>query len=93
MTITRTDHNETWADGALVTDDVVEVDVTAEVVTLDLHGKARQALAANATFLALAAPTNAQVLAQTKRLTREVNGIIRLLIGADLLDDTALGDT
>jgi hypothetical protein len=40
---------------------------------------AESALAANATFLAIGAPTNAQVLAQVQTLTKECNGIIRLL--------------
>ncbi len=53
----------------------------------DIRAKAVQALVANATFLALGAPTNAQVLAQTQRLTRETTGVIRLLLG--LLDDTS----
>lgn len=53
----------------------------------DLRGKARQALTVNATFLALSTPTNAQVVTQTQRLTRECSILIRLLMG--LLDDTA----
>lgn len=52
-----------------------------------VEAKAVQGLALNATFLAIAAPTNAQVLAQTQRLTRECSALIRLLLG--LLDDTA----
>lgn len=47
-----------------------------------LVSKARAALAVNATFLALVAPTNAQTLAQVQALTKECNGIIRLLINA-----------
>lgn len=42
------------------------------------------ALTANTTFLALATPTNVQVLAQTQRLTREVNGLLRQLVTEDL---------
>lgn len=42
--------------------------------------KATQALATNATFLALASPTHAQTLAQVKALTRENTAIIRLLL-------------
>ena len=46
-----------------------------------LLDKANAALAANATFLAIASPTNAQVLAQTRLLTRQVNARIRLVRG------------
>jgi hypothetical protein len=41
MTITRTDRNQNFANGNLVSEQVVQVDVTAEVVTLDLHQKLR----------------------------------------------------
>jgi len=50
-----------------------------------LQGRASAALAVNATFLGLASPTNAQVLAQVQRLTRECNALIRLMLG--LLSD------
>lgn len=43
--------------------------------------KAEAALAANATFLALASPTQAQAVAQVQALTRQVNGLIRFLAG------------
>lgn len=51
-----------------------------------LREKATQALTANNTFLALASPTNAQVLAQTRTLTRECSALIRLAL--NLLDTT-----
>ena len=53
-----------------------------------IQTKARQALTANATYLGLASPTNAQNVAQIARLTRECNGIIRLLLGALDTDDS-----
>lgn len=51
----------------------------------ELLTKARTALTANANFLALASPTNAQVLAQVKMLTREATALIKLELN-DLLD-------
>jgi hypothetical protein len=52
-------------------------------------GKAKAALAANNTFLAIASPTAAQVSAQVKLLTRENNAIVRLLLN----DMTNASDT
>jgi hypothetical protein len=53
----------------------------------DLRSRAASALAANATFLALASPTNAQTVAQVQRLTRECSALIRLVLGR--FEDTA----
>jgi hypothetical protein len=89
MQFIRTDLNETFVNGVSVTSEAVNVDVTTDVVTYDLHVKARAALTANAAFLALTAPTNAQTLAQVQRLTRETSALIRLLVGSDLLQDSA----
>lgn len=47
-----------------------------------LQQRATQALTTNATFQAIASPTNAQIAAQVQALTKECNGIIRLLLGA-----------
>lgn len=47
-----------------------------------LRDRARTALTSNATFLTLASPTNAQTLAQVRSLTRQVNALIRLEVGA-----------
>jgi hypothetical protein len=44
----------------------------------DVLDKARAALATNATYLAVGAPSNAQNLAQIRALTRQVNGLIKL---------------
>jgi len=49
--------------------------------------RAQTALAANATFQGLTAPTLAQFEAQVQLLTTEVNGLIRVVMG--LLDTTA----
>lgn len=52
-------------------------------------GRAQIALAANSTFLAIGAPTVPQTLAQVQLLTKECNGIIRLLLGQlDATTDT-----
>lgn len=50
-----------------------------------LRQRAQQALVANATYLAVASPSNAQNLAQIRTLTRECNALIRLVLG--LVDD------
>lgn len=49
--------------------------------------RARKALEDNKTFLAIASPTAAQLSAQVKKLTRQTNALIRLLL-ADLDDVT-----
>lgn len=62
---------------------------TAAANNTALRNKARQAIAANDTFLALTGPTNSQVVAQVQRLTREATALIRLTIGAlDSMDGT-----
>lgn len=50
-----------------------------------IRDRAVAALDANASFLALASPTNGQVLTQVQRLTREATGLIRLVL--DRTDD------
>ncbi len=55
----------------------------------DIRARLRAALGSNRTFLALDSPTNAQVVAQVRRLTRQMNGVVRLTLvdlgdGADL---------
>lgn len=70
---------ETYTNGALVhstTRTIPDSAVNADAVI----AAAQQALVVNRAFVANASPSNAQVLAQTKALSRQVNGIIRLLL-------------
>ncbi len=77
---------ETYTDGVLVASEDVQVPLQ-ESNAQEMRDKACQALTANATFLALVSPTNAQTLAQVQRLTRESTAVIKLMLGQ--LDDTA----
>lgn len=52
-----------------------------EPADMVLRQRAEAALTANAAFLADPAPTNAQVVAQVQRLTRECSALIRLTVG------------
>lgn len=52
----------------------------ADAVADAIKAKAQAALTANAAFLALASPTNAQTLAQVQLLTKEANALIRLAL-------------
>jgi hypothetical protein len=66
----------------------LNVEIPPENANADLlQQRARAALAANTTYLAIGTPTNAQVAAQVRRLTQECTGLIRLLLGQ--LDSTA----
>lgn len=54
-----------------------------------LETRIETALTNNATFLALASPTNAQTLAQVRALTRQMNAVARLIAGKlDTTDGT-----
>lgn len=52
-----------------------------------LRGRAQTALTANATFLAIGSPSNAQTVAQVQTLSRQCSAVIRLLLNQ--LDSTA----
>lgn len=49
----------------------------------DLLADAAQAVTDNQTFLAVGSPTNAQILAQVRALTRQNNRVIRRLVQLD----------
>lgn len=95
MPVFQTNRNQKFdKDGNLLDEEVVEVDVTKPAVTFDLAVKARSAVKANESFLAIDTPSNAQVSAQVRRLTRQVTTVIRLqgevIAGLeDLLDDNS----
>lgn len=59
-----------------------QANAAAAVNAALIRQRAATALTANATFLALASPTQAQAVAQVQRLTREVNGLLRVLLGS-----------
>jgi hypothetical protein len=62
--------------------EILEVNGTSEEQNKrTIYDQARQALIDNRAFLDLSSPSNAQVLAQVKALTRQNNKIMRLLLG------------
>lgn len=67
-----------WSDAA----QVAWEDVQAPERTT-LRQAAAQAVSDNNTFLAIGSPTNAQVVAQVKRLTQECTALIKRLIQID----------
>ena len=73
-------------DGTVLVYDTVDTDDPALAANREtIRAAARAALDANHTYLA-GTPTNTQALAQVDKLTRQVNALIRLAVGA--LDGT-----
>ena len=85
LTAPEEEERDTLAESHTVSEGIAN---TLRTNKTSVEDKARQALAANATFLALQNPTNAQILAQVRLLTREANGLIRLQLDelADVSD-------
>lgn len=83
----RTDTNRVEdGQGNVLSETTYQVDVTAENNDRSIRDAARNALATNRTYVGVASPTAAQNVAQIKALSRQNNGLIRLLLG--LLDGT-----
>jgi hypothetical protein len=72
----------------LDTDDTALVDqiATAYQTALNERNAIINAFTANQAFLDKTAPTNAESLAQIKALTRQVNGLVKILHRRGLLD-------
>jgi hypothetical protein len=88
--ITRTDRNQTFdSTGALIEEQLVEVDITEEVVEVTLHQRLRDILAGLQQIQDVDATNLAQVNIALDRLAKATTGLIRLLIRADLLQDDA----
>lgn len=56
-------------------------DATTQANQATIQAKALAALAANATYLAIATPTQAQAVAQVGALTQQLDAVIRLILG------------
>lgn len=84
LRFTATDSNGTVLEDRLATADeqaLYTAETTAETTMTNreaIEGAAETALTDNASFLALASPTNSQVLAQIQSLTKQSNALIRL---------------
>jgi len=66
---------------AIIGRDVETIPTAVQVNERTIREQVAQALKANATYLAIPTPTNAQIAGQVKALTRQMNGLIRLEVG------------
>ena len=71
--------HQVWDNGVLVSETTTAKPSEMYVHELILE-QAGDAINANTTFMEIASPTNAQVLAQVRALTRQNTKIIRLLL-------------
>lgn len=67
-----------WTQRPMTADELANS--TAQTNRTTIQQQAKNALANNRTFLGIATPNNAQALAQIQALTRQNQGIIRLLL-------------
>ena len=81
MPVYRDDLDEQYSSAGLVGSQPVQRDVTEESSRRTIHAQAATSLDGNRAFLALTSPTAAQNAAQVKALTRQMNGVIRLVLG------------
>lgn len=83
---TRTDRYKVFnADGNVVIDVPITVDTAVDNSPAGVLARAQTAYSNNLDYLAINSPTNAQVAAQVAALTRQMNGVIRLLSNLDKL--------
>lgn len=73
--------------------DAQAVDDTRAGNLLQIFQQAKAAVASNNTFLGIASPTTAQVVAQVQALTRQSNKLIRVVLADIAADPTALDST
>lgn len=78
LTVTNGRPVQTWTVVALSAGELTEVARNATAATLETQAK--NAIAANATYLAIVSPSNAQVAAQVRALTQQNTAIIRRLL-------------
>ena len=76
---------EVWTERNKTTEELA--DDTYESNRSSIETKALAALTANNDYLAIASPSNAEVLAQVRVITRECNGLIRLVLNQLDSDD------
>jgi predicted RNA-binding protein len=88
--IVRTDHNQRFdKDGNLLSEDVVEVDITEEVVEYAIHDRLRQTIAGLQQIQDVDATNLAQVNVALDRLAKATIGLIRVVVREGLLDTDA----
>ena len=68
-------------DGTALTTSLPTYPVANQANAQTIAARANTALTNNVAYLGIASPTNAQVVAQVAALTRQVDGLIRFVLG------------